>query len=99
MVMNMYMMGEYHLFTILTFVLPVVVAPQFSLYFTTASFVVMAIYYFITCRNFYGFGNGRTLARIIAIELLYLLTTMLLMGISLIIFFIHSGLHIKELKQ
>jgi Protein of unknown function (DUF3667) len=99
MVVNMYMMGEYHLFTILSFILPVVFAPQLSVFFTLASFLVMAVYYFITCRNFYGFGSSRTLTRIIVIELLYLLTTTVLMGIAMIIFFIQSGLHIKDLKQ
>lgn len=98
LVMNMYMMGEYHLFAIFSFIIPVALFPQGATVFTGISFLVMGLYYYFTCRCFFGQGNSKTVVKVIAVEFLYVLTTAVFMGIALIVYFIHSGIHIKDLK-
>ena len=96
--MNMYMMGEYHLFSIVLVVIPNWLWPQFGYAFTAAGFLLMAVYYFFTCRNFFKQDLTNTLFKVVAIELLFMLTFGLLMGLGLIVFMIQSGLHIKDLQ-
>jgi Protein of unknown function (DUF3667) len=97
-VMNMYMMGEYHLFAIIIFILPAFFFPHLFFVFTAASFLMMGVYYYFTCKNFFQQSNQITVVKVIMIETLYLITTALCMGISLIAYFILSGLHIRDLK-
>jgi len=98
MVMNLYMMGEYHLFSIVCFVIPAAFFPQAGIALIAVSMLVMAVYYYFTCRNFFQQKNSVILLKIIFIELLYFITTAIIMGICLITFFIVSGLHIKDLR-
>jgi len=98
MVMNMYMMGEYHLFTILLVVIPGYLFPHLNYFFTSAGFLMLAVYYYFTCINFFKQTAGATIIKIILVELLFILTFGLMMGISLVFFLIQSGLHVKDLK-
>jgi len=98
MVMNMYMMGEYHLFSIVVTVLPIYFFPKLNVFFTAASFILLAVYYYFTCRYFFKQSTAATTAKVLAIEILFMFTFGLLMGISLVAFLIESGLHIKDLK-
>ena len=45
MVMNMYMMGEYHLFSIIAVVLPAYFFPQLNFFLIGLAFLIMAVYY------------------------------------------------------
>ena len=98
MVMNLYMMGEYHLFTIICYVIPAAFFPQAGIVLSGISMLIMAVYYYFTCKNFFQQNYSVILLKIILIELLYLLTTAIIMGISLIAFFIMNGLHINDLR-
>jgi Protein of unknown function (DUF3667) len=98
MVMNMYMMGEYHLFNIILLILPSYFFPQLNSVFTVAALLAMFVYYYFTCIYFFKQTTAVTLFKIIAVELLYVLTFGLLMGLSFIFFLIQSGVHIKDLK-
>jgi len=98
MVMNLYMMGEYHLFSIICLVIPAAFFPRAGAALTGVSMLVMAVYFYFTCKNFFQQKNLVTLLKIISIQLLYFLTTAIIMGISLIAFFIMSGLHVKDLR-
>ena len=98
MVMNMYMMGEYHLFSIFVVAIPAYFFPQFNYLFTVAAFPLLAAYYYFTCSNFFKQARGATIAKVIVVELLFMFTFGIAMGISLIFFLIKSGLHIKELQ-
>jgi hypothetical protein len=98
MVMNMYMMGEYHLFSIIIVVLPAHFFPQLNYVFTTAGFLMLAVYYFLTCTIFFKQTAGVTIIKVITVELLFMLTFGLMMGVSLILYLIQSGLHVKDLK-
>jgi hypothetical protein len=98
MVLNMYMMGEYHLFSIIVTVLPIYFFPQLSPFFTAASFILLAVYYYFTCRYFFKQSTAATTAKVLAVEILFMLSFGLLMGISLVFYLIQSGLHIKDLQ-
>jgi hypothetical protein len=97
-VMNMYMMGEYHLFTIIIFVFPAFFFPGLFPLLTAASFLTMAVYYYFTCKNFFTQAPAPTVVKVILIEILFFLTFGIMMGISLLAYFILSGLHVKDLK-
>jgi hypothetical protein len=92
------MMGEYHLFTIIVTVLPVYLFPQLNPFFTAASFIMLAVYYYFTCRYFFKQSTTATTVKVLAVEILFMLSFGLLMGISLVVFLIQSGLHIKDLQ-
>ena len=98
MVMNMYMMGEYHLFSILVTVIPFYLFPRFNYLFILVSMLLLAVYYYFTCRSFFKQSAGSTIVKVIAVKLLFMLSFGIIMGIGLIIFLIESGLHIKDLK-
>jgi Protein of unknown function (DUF3667) len=99
MVMNMYMMGEYHLFSIVVFVLPAWLFPQLYVLFITASFLMLAIYYYFTCKTFFKQATSTTLIKVIVIELLFMITLGLFIGIALVLYLaVFSGLHLKDLK-
>ncbi len=99
MVMNMYMMGEYHLFSIIVLILPSWFLPKFYIVFLLLSFLLMGVYNYFTCRVFFGQSNTTTLVKVIAIELLYVITLGLVIGMSLVLYLaLFSGLHVKDLK-
>ncbi|MEP6749556.1 MAG: DUF3667 domain-containing protein [Bacteroidota bacterium] len=98
MVMNMYMQGEYHLFTIVLTVLPAWLLPHYGLLFTFMGFLVMGIYYYFTALYFFKETRRATFLKVIGIELLFVISFGLIMGISLIIFLIQSGVHVKDLQ-
>jgi Protein of unknown function (DUF3667) len=99
MVMNMYMMGEFHLFTIIVLILPVYLFPRLFIFFVFANIFTMAVYNYFTCKNFFNQSTSSTVIKVILIQVLYLLTFMILMAISILAYFMFfSGLHIKDLK-
>jgi Protein of unknown function (DUF3667) len=97
-VMNMYMMGEYHLFTIIIFVLPTFFFPALFPVFTAVSFLTMAVYYYFTCKNFFAQTTTNTIVKVILIEMLFLLSFTIIMVMAMIAYFIVSGLHVRDLK-
>ncbi len=98
MVMNMYMMGEYHLFSIIAVVLPAYFFPQFNYLFIGLGFLIMAVYYYFSCINFFKQSAGVTIFKVIAAELLFLLSFGTAMAAGLVYYLIRSGLHVKDLK-
>ncbi len=97
MVMNMYMMGEYHLFSIIAVVLPAYFFPQFNYLFISLGFLIMVVYYYFSCKHFFNESAGATIVKVMLAELLFLISFTVIMMVSLVYFLISSGLHIKDL--
>ncbi len=97
-VMNMYMIGEYHLFSIIVVVIPSYFFPQAAVLFTVMGFFAMCFYNYFTALHFFNQSKGTTLFKVVCIELLFVLSFGLIMGISFVFYLIQTGHHIKELR-
>lgn len=59
----------------------------------------MSVYFFYTCRNFFKQKGKIVVLKVIVVEILYLLCSIIIMSISMATYFIKSGLHVKGLMQ
>jgi hypothetical protein len=98
MVMNMYMMGEYHLLTIILLILPSYFLPGLNTALSILSILALLVYFYFTSRYFFKQARATTLLKSIGVGLLYLLTFVTLMAASFIFFLIRNGVHIKDLQ-
>jgi hypothetical protein len=99
LVMNIYMMGEYYLFNIITSIIPDYFFPALYVPILIFNYLLMGVYFFYTSRNFFRQKGSLVVLKVVLVEILYLLCSIIMMSISMVIYFIKSGLHVKDLMQ
>jgi Protein of unknown function (DUF3667) len=98
MVMNMFMMGEYHLFNMLILTIPSYFLPGLNGVFSALAITGMLVYFYFTCRHFFKQDAAATIWKSVGTGLLYVLSFAMLMGVAFVFFLIKNGVHIKDLQ-